>query len=382
MSTPFIPIMRPEMGDEEIALVAETIRSGWITQGPRVRELESEFCAYTGAAHAIAVSNCTTALHLALLVLEVGPSDEVIVPPHSYIASANAVLYCGAKPVFCDIDPSTLNLDPTKVEAAITPRTKAILVVHQVGRPAPLDELAAIGARHNIPLIEDAACAAGSEYQGARIGANKWSSLVCFSFHPRKIISTGDGGMITTDRSDYADKLRLLRQHGMSVNDLQRHGSKTVVTEDYTILGYNYRLTDVQAAIGLGQLRRVPGFVARRREIASCYDRELGDIPGITLFREPTQARWNQQTYLIRLDNASASARDDFMQRLLDEGIASRRGIMSIHREPAYTTRFGVQSFPASESASDQCVCLPLFTQMTDADINRVCAAVRRHAVA
>lgn len=380
MSSPAIPLMRPEMGDEEIALVAETIRSGWITQGPRVRELEAAFCAHTGAAHAIAVSNCTTALHLALLVLEIGPGDEVIVPPHSYIATANAVLYCGAKPVFADIEPVSLNLDPRKVAAAITPRTKAIMAVHQIGRPADLAALSALARKHNLPLVEDAACAAGSEYQGQPIGANRWSSLVCFSFHPRKIISTGDGGMITTDRADYAAKLRLLRQHGMSVNDLQRHGSKTIVNEEYSILGYNYRLTDVQAAIGLAQLRRVPAFVARRREIVARYNAAFAQVPGVALYREPADARWNHQTYLIRLTGATVAVRDAFMQKLLDDGIASRRGIMSIHREPAYTSRFGPQSFPESESASDQCVCLPLYTQMTDAEIERVIAAVRQHA--
>lgn len=380
MSAPAIPLMRPEMGEEEIALVAETIRSGWITQGPRVRELEAEFRAHTGAAHAVAVSNCTTALHLCLLVLDVGPGDEVVVPPHSYIATANAVLYCGARPVFVDIDPTTLNLDPARVAAAITPRTKAVLAVHQVGHPADLEALAAVCRARGVPLLEDAACAAGSTYRGAPIGSNRWSSLVCFSFHPRKIVSTGDGGMITTDRADFAEKLRLLRQHGMSVNDLQRHGSRTVVTEEYRVLGYNYRLTDVQAAIGLAQLRKVPALVARRREIAARYDAAFADLAGVRLFREPADARWNQQSYLIRFPGAPVEVRDAFMQRLLDEGIATRRGIMSIHREAPYVDRFGAQRFPESEAASDECVCLPLYTQMTDAEIARVIDAVRRHA--
>ena len=363
-----------------ISLVAETIRSGWITQGPRVAEFEAAFAKRVGSAHAVAASNCTTALHLSLIALGIGPGDEVIVPTHSYIASANAVLHAGATPVFADINLETLNLDPAAVAAAITPRMKAIMVVHQVGRPAPLTEFAELAKRRGLVLLEDAACATGSEYRGKPIGGTGHAPLVCFSFHPRKILSTGDGGMIATNDAALAQKLRLLRQHGMSVNDLQRHRSKTVVTEEYPILGYNYRLTDVQAAIGLGQLRRLDGIVARRRAIAARYDAALAGTPGLALFREPAHVRWNQQTYLVRFPAATAASRDAFMQCLLDDGIASRRGIMSSHREASFTARFGRQHFPQSELASDQCVCLPLYTQMTDAEIEAVTAAVRRHA--
>jgi len=375
-----IPVAKPELGEEEIALVAETIRSGWITQGPRVAEFEKAFAARVGAAHAVAVSNCTTALHLALAASGIGPGDEVIAPTHSFIATANPILHCGARPVFVDIDPGTLNLDPRLVPAALTARTRAIIAVDQVGRPADMAALADVARGRGLTLIEDAACATGSVYRGRPVGDNTHSPLVCFSFHPRKVISTGDGGMITTPDAALAQRLRLLRQQGMSVNDLERHRSKTVVSESYPVVGYNYRMTDVQAAIGLGQLARLDGILERRRALAAGYDRALAGIAGVRLFAEPPDCRWNQQTYLIRLEGAGAARRDAFMQRLLEEGIATRRGVMSIHREACYVERFGPQSFPESERASDECVCLPLYTQMADADIDRVSAAVRRHA--
>lgn len=372
-----IPVAKPDLGEEEVALVSETIRSGWITQGPRVAEFEREFASYTTASHAVAVSSCTTALHLALKVLGVAHGDEVIVPSHTFIATANAIRYCGAKPVFVDVDPVSLNLNPRLIPAAVTPRTKAIMVVHQVGRPADLEALSAISRERGVPLLEDAACAIGSEYQGRKIGHNHYSPLVCFSFHPRKIVSTGDGGMITTDNAEWAARLRRLRQHGMSVNDLQRHQSATVVTEEYLELGYNYRLTDIQAAMGLAQLRRLPQILVRRRELAAKYDSALADLPQLELFREPPGTLWNEQTYLVRIKNASALQRDDVMQKMLQQGIATRRGIMSIHRETCYVSAYGVQSLPESERASDQCLCLPLYSQMTEAEQDYVIEHLR-----
>lgn len=373
-----IPLAKPELGEAEIALVTETIRSGWITQGPRVAEFENAFAQTVGARHAIAVSSCTTALHLALKVLGIGDNDEVILSPHSFIASASAIRYCGAKPVFVDIDPQTLNMAPEKISTAITTRTKAIMVIHQVGRPANLEAISSIAKRHGLPLIEDAACAIGSEYRGRKIGFNTYSSLVCFSFHPRKIISTGDGGMITTDDDDWNVRLRRMRQHGMSVNDLQRHQAAAIVTEAYLELGYNYRLTDLQAALGVAQLQRLPGIIQRRRALAAQYDLELGRIDQLELFHEPADTRWNHQTYLVRVRDATASRRDQIMQKLLDAGIATRRGIMSIHREPCYVTPDGTQHFPESERASDQCICLPLYPQMSGEEQHYVLEHLRQ----
>jgi perosamine synthetase len=363
-----IPIAKPCLDDREADAARRVILSGWITQGPEVAAFEREFAAAVSAPYACAVSNCTTALHLALLAAGVKAGDEVITVSHSYIATANSVRYCGATPVFVDIDASTYNIDPAQVEAALSDRTRAILCVHQIGMPCDLARLLPIARKHAIPLIEDAACAAGSEilWNGnwERIG-RPHGDAACFSFHPRKVLSTGDGGMITTRNKEWDAKFRLWRQHSMSVPDTVRHGSSQVIFESYPEIGFNYRLTDVQAAIGREQLKRLPELVSRRRELAAHYRALLADIPGLDLPFEPTWARSNWQSFAVRLTGGADQVR--VMQALLDDGIATRRGIMCSHREPAYPPGSWRSAGPLanSERAQEESILLPLFHLLT-----------------
>jgi dTDP-4-amino-4,6-dideoxygalactose transaminase len=365
-----IPITIPCIGEEEALAAADVIRSGWISQGAKVAEFERIFAEYCGTSHAVAVSNCTTALHLSLLVLGVGPGDEVICPSMSFIATANSIAHTGAKPVFADIDPRTFNLDPDAAEAAITTRTKAIMPVHQIGLPADMDRFSALGRKYGLKILEDAACAVGSRYKGQPVGGH--SEMACFSFHPRKVVTTGEGGMITTNNAEYADKLRLLRQHGMSVSDAVRHGSKTVVIEEYVCLGFNYRMTDIQAAIGIEQMKKLDWMIERRRELAVRYRAALSDHPWLLAPRVPSFAEPNYQSYAITLADDAPMCRNDLMQQLLDAGIASRRGIMLSHTEVPYSSGTSCGCLPKSENASRQSLLLPIFPAMTNPDLQRV----------
>lgn len=363
-----IPIARPDLGEPELEAVRAVIESGWVTQGPKVAEFEQAVATYAGARAAVAVSSCTTALHLALVASGVGWGDEVIVPSMSFIATANAVVHAGATPVFAEVDPATYNLDPVDVSARITPRTRAILLVHQLGLPANLAEFQEIAASHDLALVEDAACAIGSTYRDAPVGG--YGNLTCFSFHPRKVLTTGDGGMVTTPSEEDEALLRRLRQHGMSVPDTARHSSRVVVREQYLEVGYNYRLTDIQAAIGLAQLERLPAILEARRARAAWYDELLADHPWIGTPPVPDDRTWNVQTYTVRLDGFDAERRDGVMQAMLDEGIATRPGVMTAHREPAYQDQ--QVSLPVSEAASDGSLALPLFSDMTERQAARV----------
>lgn len=387
-----IPITKPCFDAREVEAASRPILSGWVTQGPEVAAFEKEFAAEVGASHACAVSNCTTALHLALMAAGVGRDDEVITVSHSFIATMNSVRYQGAVPVLVDIDPKSYNIDPNLIERVITPRTRAILCVHQIGMPCDLAAILPIARRHSLVVIEDAACAIGSEIRcngrWEKIG-KPHGDIACFSFHPRKVISTGDGGMITTANSDWDKRFRGLRQHSMSVPDTVRHGARQIIFESYPELGYNYRLTDIQAAVGREQLKRLPEIVRQRRALAARYTQLLSPIRGLTPPQEPEWARSNWQSYCVRLGPGLDQV--SVMQRLLDRGIATRRGIMSSHREPAYAsekwscgTRAGdcvcprgtCERLRESERATDGCVLLPIYPQMTSEEQDFVVASL------
>jgi len=370
-----IPIAKPYLTTDEAQSAYDTILTGWVTQGPKVQEFEERFAAYVGAKYAVAVSSCTTALHLALIIAGIGPGDEVICPSLSFIATANSIKYVGATPVFAEINPETYNLDVNDVEQRITERTKAILLVHQIGMPADIDAFATLCRKYHLQLIEDAACAAGSAYKARKIGSH--SDLVCFSFHPRKVISTGDGGMITTSNEEYARRLKLLRQHGMSVNDRIRHESKTVIIEDYLEVGYNYRMTDIQAAVGIKQLEKLDWLVAERRKIAFRYLDALKDIECIRLPVEPKGCFSNYQSFSIYLRENCLISRDEVMQTLLEAGIATRRGVMTIHRTNAYHAADHAVNLPISEDVSDRSMIIPLFVPMAAQDVEHVVRQLR-----
>jgi perosamine synthetase len=373
-----VPFAKPSFTGAEGAAVTAVIESGWVSQGPKVAEFETRFAERVGAAAGIAVSNCTTALALALYAAGVRPGDEVIVPSLSFIATANAAWTIGATPVFADIDPMTYNLDAAATARAITPRTKAIMPVHQVGLPADMDAFFALADEHGVVIVEDAACAVGAKYKGRPIGSLGPST--CFSLHPRKVITTGEGGMITTQDVELAERMRKLRQHAMDLSDLARHSAKGVVFEGYPERGFNYRMTDMQAALGLCQLDALDDILASRRRLAERYNAAFAAIPFLETPYEPEYAERTWQSYHVRLLPGAPVERNEVMQLLLDEGIPTRRGVMAIHHEGAYP---GVTAeLPHTDAAAADVLMLPLFADLTDEQQDHVIARVSAHAMA
>ncbi len=370
-----VPLTKPSLTEEEARAPFESIRSGWVTQGPKVAEFERAVAAYTGAKHGIATTSCTTGLHLALASTGIGPGDEVICPSFTFIASANAILYTGATVVFCEVDPRTFNIDAEDAERRITKKTKAIMPVDQIGLACDIDAINDIGKRHGIDVVEDAAPAIGESYKGRKVGSNAHSTV--FSFHPRKVITTGEGGMITTDDDALADRARKLRAHGMSVSDLDRHKADRVIIEEYRELGFNYRMTDIQASIGLVQLRRLDELLRLRRERADRYNRELPEITGIEIPYVPDYAEHTYQSYCLRLSKDCRLDREDLMTNLLRRGIATRRGVMASHLERTYTGRNGTVSLPVTEEATRTTMLIPLYATMTAEEQSHVIDSLR-----
>jgi dTDP-4-amino-4,6-dideoxygalactose transaminase len=365
--------MRPYLGEAEAAAAAEAVRSGWVAQGPRVAAFEQAFARHVGAAHGVAVSSCTTALHLMLHVLDIGPGDEVVVPSLSFIATANAVRYTGATPVFADVAEETGNLTAQTVEPVLTGRTRAVLAVHQGGVPADIGALHALCGPRGIPVLEDAACAAGSTYAGRPVGAG--AVLAAWSYHPRKLLTTGEGGMVTTDSPQWSVRMRRLREHGMTVSAADRHAAGGAVVEEYAEVGFNYRMTDVQAAIGLVQLDRLLAMVQRRRELAVRYQTALSKVDGLRWAQDPDHGTTNYQSFWVLLPDDHPATRNEVLAALADRGISARRGIMASHLEPAYRGHPHVP-LPATEKLTSRSLILPLYHQMTEAEQDTVIEAL------
>lgn len=371
-----IPIALPFLGEEELEAVREPIQTGWLTQGPKVAEFERNFARRHQVEYSLATTSCTTALHLGLTALGVGTGDEVIVPAFTWIATANVVRYCGAKPVFVDVDSATYNIDAEQVRLAITERTKAVIAVHLFGQCADMDTLKEVTG--DIPIVEDAACAAGASYKGVPAGG--LGNLGCFSFHPRKSITTGEGGMITTSASSLAETAEMLRNHGASVSEeVRHHGPRPYLLPEFNLLGFNYRMTDLQGAIGVEQLKRLDGFLEERRRWADWYRQRLS---GVNWLQTPislpnTEPGW--QAYVCKVDeNLSPRSRNEIMDRLQEFGVSTRPGTHSVPSLGAYRdSEYGESGqFPVAESCDRLTLAIPLHNRMTEDDYEYVVESI------
>ena len=368
---------RPYFGREEEEAVAAVIRSGWVAAGQQLAAFEQRFAEVCGAKHAVGVSSWTTGGFLVLKALDIGPGDEVIVPSLTFIASVNVIVHVGATPVFVDIDPRTFNLDPEDVARKIGPRTKAILPVDQLGMPCEIDRILELAKPRGLLVIQDAACAIGSRFRDRPIGGI--APITIFSLHARKVVTTGEGGMILTNDRALAARLRMLRHQGMSLSDFERHAAGPTTFESYPEIGYNFRITDIQAAIGLCQLERFDDLLARRRKVANRYIAALANHLSVEPPYVPAHVTPNWQSFQVRVRPNSPVDRNTVMERLHAEGIGTRRGVMASHLEPPYKS-LGYR-LPATERAAAECLQLPMHSGMTEADADVVLAAIDRICV-
>ena len=372
-----IHIATPDTGDEEWQALREPLQTGWLTQGPKVAAFEKAFAERHQVKHAYAATSCTTALHLIIAAMDIGPGDEVIVPAFTWIATANVIVYCGATPVFVDIDRKSFNIDPTQVAAKVTKRTKAIIAVHLFGLCADIDAIKK--AAPGVPIIEDAACAAGAAYKGRPAGT--LGLAAAFSFHPRKSITTGEGGMVTTDDSELAARVNMLRNHGAGTSEEIRHlGPKPYLLADFPLLGYNYRMTDLQGAVGLVQLKKLDRYIDERQRWSEFYARELAGVPWLQLPSTPAGYRHGWQSYVCMVDPRKASKpRNPIMDLMLQEGVNTRPGTHAVHLLSYYRKRFGLKpdDFPVAKECDAWSMAIPLHNRMSEADYEQVVASIK-----
>ncbi|MCL6415797.1 DegT/DnrJ/EryC1/StrS family aminotransferase [Aestuariirhabdus sp. Z084] len=368
-----IAIALPVTGQDEWHATRESFESGWLTQGPKVAEFERQFAALHGVKHALAVTSCTTGLHLALVAMGVGPGDEVIVPAFTWVATANVVLYCGATPVFVDVSPVTFNIDPEQVVAKVTDKTKVIIPVHLFGLCADMDVLRNVLPGH-IKILEDAACAAGAQYKGQYAGGI--GDAASFSFHPRKSITTGEGGMVTTNDDELFELMSQMRNHGATVSEEQRHhGPKPYILPDFNLLGFNYRMTDLQGAVGLAQLPKLEGFISERAKWAKYYREELADIDWLTTPSEPGNGQHGWQSFVTMVDTDKAPmGRNELMEKLQEQGVSTRPGTHAVHLLGVYRERFNLkeEDYPGARSCNDNSMAIPLHNRMAEEDYEYV----------
>lgn len=372
-----IAISLPCTGDEEWQAVREPLVSGWLTQGPRVSEFEKAFAVRHDVPHALATTSCTTGLHLILAAMGIGPGDEVIVPAFTWVATANVVVYCGATPVFADVDRRTNNIDPAGIASRITPRTKAVIAVHLFGLCADMDALRAVIPSH-VPIIEDAACAAGASYKGRSAGS--LGLAAAFSFHPRKSITTGEGGMVTTNDEKLASMADMLRNHGASISEEQRHkGPRPYLLPEFNLLGFNYRMTDLQGAVGLVQLSKLDQFIEERAQWAAFYTESLADINWLLPPQTQKDCRHAWQAYVLYVNPEKAPLlRNEIMEYLQSKGISTRPGTHAVHMLGFYAQRFSLkpEDFPAARDCNDQTMAIPLHNRMAKEDFEYVVDAL------